>query len=125
VPEVYSTFELNKNSYLVTEYFSGENLLSFLRRQRRRLSFARILRLSTQLAKFIAEMHSAGWAWGDCKPSNLIVGNRDQLRAFDFESARGITDSRKTTWKTSGFTPSHFDSNERSAVGDDLYAWEL
>jgi serine/threonine protein kinase len=34
VPEVYSTFTLEGNFYLVTEYVEGENLLSYLKRRK-------------------------------------------------------------------------------------------
>lgn len=120
VPRVYSSFELDGNYYLVTEYIDGESLLTFLHKQRRRLPVGRALRLALQLCTFISEMHAAGWVWGDCKPSNLLLTEGWRLRPLDFEGAFRVGRRRPTTWATPAFTP----PEEPAAHGADadLYA---
>ena len=120
VPRVYSSFELQGNYYLVTEFIDGENLQSYLHRRRRRLPIARVLRYVIQLSDFIAQIHDAGWVWVDCKPTNIILTNRGELRPLDFEGAYQVNQPDRLSWMTPAFTPP--DRNSLSGVCVDLYA---
>lgn len=124
VPRPYYSFELDGNYYLVTEFIDGESLHSFLRRQRRRIPVSRVLRYGIQLADFIARIHEAGWVWRDCKPTNLIITRRGELRPLDFEGACPADRPDPLPWMTPAFTPPGGSAGEgvQRAVDDDLYA---
>lgn len=87
VPQVFSSFETAKSFYLVTEFIEGETLHCFLQKRKRRLSVSAAIKFAFQLARLMAEIHSAGWLWRDCKPDNLIVAENGVLRPIDFEGA--------------------------------------
>lgn len=124
VPRVYSSFELSGNYYLVTEFIDGESLHSYLRKRQRRIPVARVLRYGIQLAGFIARIHAAGWVWRDCKPANLIITKRGELRPLDFEGACPIDNPDPVPWMTPAYTPPGGNRHEQylSATYDDLYA---
>jgi serine/threonine protein kinase len=124
VPRVYSSFELHGNYYLVTEFIDGESLQSHLRRRRRRMPIAHVLRYGIQLSDFIAQIHAAGWVWRDCKPTNIIVTKRGELKPLDFEGACKIDCPDPLPWMTPTFTPSSEGTEGDSASGGavDLYA---
>lgn len=105
VPSVYDSFELNNNHYLVTEFVEGETLENLLKKRRRRLRVDRALAYAAQLASLLARIHAAGWAWRDCKPANIIVTRRGELRPIDFEGAWPINGSDSRSWSTSAFYP--------------------
>jgi hypothetical protein len=122
VPQVYSTFELDNNFYLVMEFVDGENLHSILLRQGRRLSIARVVSIGIELAGFLAQMHRAGWAWRDCKPKNLIVTREGRVIPIDFEGACEIRNPDRLRWGTPGFMPRGRRRDEATAVvNDDLF----
>lgn len=123
VPRVYSSFELEGNHYLVTEFVAGESLHSLLDKQRTRLPVARVLSLGLQLAGICSEIHAAGWAWRDCKPMNLIVTPEGRIRPLDFEGACPAARPDPMLWTTPGFTPPEYRSLDlRTGVAHDLYA---
>ena len=119
-PTVIASFELQRNKYLVTEFFDGTTLDELLRKRQRRLQFNRIVAYAIQLASLINRIHEAGWAWRDCKPANLILGRNGAMRPIDFEGATPIDVVQHNVWGTANFTP------DRSAGGSgrlsDLYA---
>jgi tRNA A-37 threonylcarbamoyl transferase component Bud32 len=123
VPKVYARFQVEGSVYLATEFIEGESLQTLLLRQRRRLSVSRILSFGIDVAKLLAQMHRAGWAWRDCKPGNLIVGSQGRLVPIDFEGAERVDRPDPMRWGTRGFVP--LTSGERSncqGLTDDLYA---
>lgn len=124
VPRVYFSFEAEGNYYLVTEFIDGESLQSYLFRRRRRLTVSRVLRHAAQLAGFMARMHAAGWAWRDCKPSNLIVTARGELRPLDFEGSCPVGVRDPSPWMTPAFSPppGRARGGPSPEVYDDLYA---
>jgi serine/threonine protein kinase len=70
----------------------------------------------------VSQLHAVGWVWGDCKPSNLILTDKSELRTFDFESAHPAYEATRSNWITPGFVPLHVPRKERSALATDLYA---
>ena len=123
VPRVYSSFELESNFYLVTEFVEGESLHNLLRRLKRRLPVSRVLHYGIQLANFFAQIHRAGWLWRDCKPLNIVVTPGGHLRPLDFEGACLIARPDPMLWGTPGFTPPGWrDLNRQTGIPDDLYA---
>jgi serine/threonine protein kinase len=123
VPRVYSSFEVEDNYYLVTELIDGETLQSLLCRRRRRLDISRALLYGVRLASLIARIHAAGWAWRDCKPTNIVVVSSGELRPLDFEGACPIEQPDPTPWGTMAFTPPRpFGGHAARSSTHDLYA---
>ena len=123
VPQVYSSFELAGNYYMVSEFVDGESLHSFLLKRKRRLSIGRALNYGLQLSTFITQIHAAGWIWRDCKPTNLILTKHGELRSLDFEGACPIDQPDRMPWITPTFAPpAGIGDGVESAVYDDLFA---
>ncbi len=124
VPRVYSSFEVEGNYYLVTEYVEGETLQSLLNRRRRRLSLAAALGHGARLSSLLSRVHAAGWAWRDCKPSNIIVTGGSVMRLLDFEGACRVERPDPSPWSTTAFTPPPPPrvGLTRSGADGDLYA---
>jgi Protein kinase domain len=123
VPRVYSSFEFDGNSYLVTEFVDGESLDNLLRRLRIRMPISRVLKYGIQLATFFSQMHAAGWVWRDSKPMNIIVTPTDDLKPLDFEGASRVGRPDTLLWGTPGFIPPEWREIERrTGLPDDLFA---
>ena len=124
MPRVYSSFEVEGNYYLVTEYVGGETLWSLLNRRRRRLSLRVALDYGARLCAMLSRIHAAGWAWRDCKPANVIVTREGALRPLDFEGACPVEQPDPAPWSTTAFAPppSPCEGVTRSGADDDLYA---
>jgi len=123
VPSIYSFFELEGNSYLVTEFIEGPNLQTMLSRRKRRLSFSLFVNYGIQLANLLDPLHKAGWVWRDCKPSNLVVCKSGKLRPLDFESAQPTKQANPLSWVTAAFAaPETRELNYVPSVSEDLYA---
>ena len=125
VPRIYASFESGGNYYLVTEFIEGESLQKILRRLRRRMPVAQALQHGMRLASLIAQIHTAGWVWRDCKPSNLMVTKGGTLRPLDFEGACPLDSPDLEPWGTPEFTPPQMygaDAAEAYGVSHDLYA---
>ena len=122
VPCVYASFESAKNYYLVTEFIDGESLHAYLRRLQRRMPVMRALRYGIQLSGLLAQLHSVGWVWRDCKPANLILTKQGELRPLDFEGACPFDRLDPLPWMTPAFMPPEGNVTEPSGRYDDLYA---
>jgi hypothetical protein len=123
VPRIYTSFEIEGNYYLVTEFIQGECLHSLLCKLKRRMPIARVLQYGIKLADIFTQIHSAGWVWRDCKPLNLIVTPCGDLRPFDFEGACPVDEPDPMLWGTPGFTPPEWsDLNLQAGRHDDLYS---
>lgn len=122
VPQVYDSFEIDNDFYLVMEFIDGKNLNRLLKPRQRRLSHRQILKFAIELAEILTDIHNAGWIWNDCKPANLIVVN-SSLRPIDFESSYPIGDVNPFDWRTKAFTKSSADSAESNGVANDLFSF--
>ena len=125
VPRVYASFEVEGNYYLVTEFVEGESLQAMLNRMKRRLAVGRALRLGARLARVVADIHAAGWAWRDCKPANVVVAKTGELIPLDFEGATPAGRYDPLRWCTPLFAaPPAPPSAPRPAsnLPEDLYA---
>lgn len=123
VPKVYDAFQAESNFYLVTEYLKGTNFLVFLNVRKRKLPFSSALRYGRQIANYIAQIHSAGWIWRDCKPANLIM-YKNRLRPVDFEGACRAAQPDVLPWGTFTFMSPEWQqkSTAAAAFSDDLYS---
>ena len=123
-PRVYSSFEVDKNYYLVTEFIEGETLHSFLLNQPKRVSVSQCLRYGYHIARIIQRIHSAGWVWRDCTPSNIICTGKGRMRPLDFEGACPADQPDPLPWGTPGYSPPESSEkyDEGAGVAEDLYA---
>lgn len=123
VPRVYSKFVLNKDHYLVIEHIAGESLEDFLARRRRLLPLDKVIDLCIKVGVLLGKIHKAGWIWRDCKPANLILTNRGDIRPLDFEGAARIDQPDWLVWQTKAFVPplKNFNFNARHG-SDDVYS---
>jgi serine/threonine protein kinase len=123
VPRVFSSFELDGNSYLVTEFVEGETLQQRLSRFQRRMKLDLVFHYGIQLSGFLSKLHAAGWVWRDCKPLNMIVNSKRELRPLDFEGAIRTDQRHRMLWGTPGFIPPEWWNEARqTGLPDDLYA---
>lgn len=122
VPQVFDSFRLESNFYLVTEYFSGLNLRKLISDQK--LMPSEALGYGVQLAEILARIHSSGWVWRDCKPENIIVSEQGVIRVFDFEGACRAGSREPLIWRTPDYTPPEaVDKSYQTAnFAEDLYA---
>ena len=121
VPRVIRTFRANGCYYVVTERIAGKSLQDALAR-RQRMSTRRILEYCAQMARIVADIHAAGWAWRDCKPDNFLVEKNHRLRALDFEGACRLDETDPPWGATPGYIPPKFSSNCGRPEAMDLYA---
>lgn len=122
-PAVYSSFEVEGNFYLVTEFIEGRSLKELLGARRKRLSVSQVLRYGLEVSLIISQISAAGWLWRDCKPSNLIVTSNGRLRPLDFEGACPIDEPDPLMWSSPGFSPAHRqDTPIESSTSDDVYS---
>lgn len=124
VPQIFSSFELNGNFYIVLEYVEGKSLHNLMKLRRRRFPIKQVLRFAIEIAKIIAEIHKAGWIWNDCKPANLIITRENSLRPIDFEGSYSINQSALFNWRTQGFSKAvnNQSSAKPNGKSDDLYS---
>jgi serine/threonine protein kinase len=122
-PRIYSSFEMDGNYYLVTEFIEGESLHNLLARRERRMPVPAALRYGVQLSDIFRRLHAAGWVWRDCKPANILVTPAGRLRPIDFEGACPADEPDPLFWGTPGFTPPEWhEPNRRTCASGDLYA---
>ncbi|MEN3332211.1 MAG: hypothetical protein V7641_1576 [Blastocatellia bacterium] len=124
VPRTYSSFELERNYYLVTEFIEGDTLQRRLNKRKRRLSITQALRYGHEIARLISKIHAAGWAWRDCKPANLLVTTKGELRPVDFEGACPLDKPDPLPWNTPEFSPPEWQDAcaPQSRIAEDIYA---
>jgi serine/threonine protein kinase len=124
VPRVHSSFEIGGNYYLVIELIDGQNLQSWLRTKRRRLTIGQVLGYGLKLSLVVTQIHEAGWVWRDCKPGNLILTREGELRPVDFEGACRVDSPDLFMWSTPEFSPpdSQAAHRARSSTPDDVYS---
>jgi tRNA A-37 threonylcarbamoyl transferase component Bud32 len=120
-PGVVRTFRANGCYYLVMEHISGRPLQQVLA-SRQRLSSRRMLNYCSQMARIVADIHAAGWAWRDCKPDNFIIDKNNELRALDFEGACRLGEPDPPWGATPGYAPPKRSWKSGGPEAMDLYA---
>jgi len=121
VPRFITTFQANGCFYLVTEPVAGRSLHSVIT-GRERISKGRTLKYCANMARIVADIHAAGWAWRDCKPANFLCQKNCELRALDFEGACRIDDPSPLLWGTPSYTPPEWRRDTTNLQAADLYA---
>jgi tRNA A-37 threonylcarbamoyl transferase component Bud32 len=121
VPRILTTFTANGCFYLVMEPIDGRSLQQIIS-SRERISTRRMLKYSANMARIVADIHAAGWAWRDCKPANFYCQKNHELRALDFEGVCRLHKADPLLWATPDYTPSEWRRNTRDLEAADLYA---
>jgi tRNA A-37 threonylcarbamoyl transferase component Bud32 len=108
VPAVIDTFRIDRNQYVVLENIEGATLAELIER-RADLSVEQLLGLASDLASLVAAIHAAGWAWRDCKPTNVIQRPDGDLCAIDFEGGCSLDSRDHLPWGTAAYLPVEVD----------------
>ena len=119
MPRIIKTFRANDCYYLVMEHIAGRTLQSVIT-SRERISFGRMVRYCLGMARILADIHAAGWAWLDCKPQNFLCRGNHELCAIDFEEACRRDEPGRRWMETPGYVPNQRDRSDPQA--DDLFA---
>jgi serine/threonine-protein kinase len=69
--------------YVSMEYFPGDNLKDYLRRNRN-LSFMQAYQIASQICEGVEAAHRQGVVHRDLKPQNVIIDARNQIKIIDF-----------------------------------------
>ncbi len=86
------------------------------------MSTRRILDYCAQMARIVADIHAAGWAWRDCKPANFLVDKNHKLWALDFEGACRLARTDPPWGATPGYSRPRRSWDSGSPEAMDLYA---
>jgi serine/threonine protein kinase len=121
LPRIITTFRANDCFYLVVEPVVGRSLQQIIG-GRERISTRRLLEYSANMARIVADIHAAGWAWRDCKPANFMCQKNRKLLALDFEGACPLHDPDPLWWGTPGYAPSQRRRKTCDLEASDLYA---
>jgi serine/threonine protein kinase len=119
-PRIMTTFRANGCFYLVMEPIAGRSLQQIIA-SRERISTRRMLKYCANMARIVAGIHAAGWAWHDCKPANFLCQKNYKVRALDFEGACRLHEAN-LQWTTPGYVPPKRARNTADLEALDLYA---
>jgi hypothetical protein len=124
VPGLIGSFRAGENFYLATEFIKGVSLERLLATRRRRLKVSHVAKYAIQLSRILSRLHSTGWVWRDCKPSNLMVSEKGTLRPVDFEGACRIGEHNPIPLGTIEFLPKDYEARmvQPAHPSTDLYA---
>jgi hypothetical protein len=126
VPRIIDRFDYNANAYLVIEHIEGVNLQSFIAHGTSTVPAEILLELCRQICEIVASIHNIGWLWRDCKPSNLIVDMKGDVKAVDFEGACPENSPDPFPWSTPLFSPPELSAQKSGKTqanrAHDLYA---
>lgn len=131
VVEIYETGRCSQGGlYFAMEYLEGRTLASVL--QQGPLPPERVIRIASQIARAVAEVHRMGWVHRDLKPSNVMLLNRkgepDFVKVLDFGLARLLDPLDADLTHTGSFQGSpHYMApeqarSERTTPAADIYS---
>lgn len=95
IPKAFGVWEHNGRSFLVREYFSGDDLHAHVLRYGP-LGFETLTDIALRLCDILSYLHSQSPAiiHRDIKPENIIISGRNDVKLIDFGIARN--DRQKT-----------------------------
>ena len=85
---IYSFFEENNTAYYSMEYIQGENLLDYLHRRGKRISFGDARRILYPIMDALTAVHSVGLIHRDISPDNIFITKNNVSKLLDFGAAR-------------------------------------
>jgi serine/threonine protein kinase len=105
IPQLYTTFTVEQDFYLVEEFIIGRSLAQELR-WGRNWSESKILDLLKSVLTTLAFVHRQGVIHRDLKPANLIRRRQDQsIVLIDFGSIQKCQTSSEAVVGTDGYMP--------------------
>jgi tRNA A-37 threonylcarbamoyl transferase component Bud32 len=116
VPQVFREFCWNRNRYLVLEKIHGRPLLPERRKNPVNSSWQRAQQILAQLGALLSVLHGAGWVWRDCKPSHVLIRNRE-MHLIDFEGACRTNDTQVLSWSSPNYSPPGYQNNFSRPAG--------
>ncbi|HHT24273.1 MAG TPA: protein kinase [Clostridiaceae bacterium] len=101
IPKMLGTWEHNGRSFMVREYFAGDDLNAFIRKHGT-LSREMLFNITLQLCDILTYIHGQNPAviHRDIKPENIIISGKSDVKLIDFGIARDFkseTDSDRDT----------------------------
>lgn len=85
---IYSFFEENNTAYYAMEYIQGENLLNYLNRRGKKISFGDARRILYPIMDALSAVHSVGLIHRDISPDNIFITKDNIPKLLDFGAAR-------------------------------------
>lgn len=125
VPEVYDSFIVSNNYYLVMERVEGEDLQTLLNKRQRRLSIGDTLYICIWIARLMADIHRAGRVWRDCKPANLFITKDKRIRPIDLEGSCPADTIEDSAWSSPKFAAPEVTGNGYRPSREFPYAEDL
>ena len=134
VIEIYDYGELDGYFFVAMQYIEGRTLAEILK-QETRLDPARAAKIATEILSQLDQLHSfqaeidgerRAVVHGDIKPSNIQIGNSDEVRLLDFGIAKVLTFTHSRTHLDLG-SPSYCSPERlsRGQVDRDADLWAV
>jgi serine/threonine-protein kinase len=123
LPRIVDLFEDETHYYIVMDYISGMNLLSYLEAHGK-VPEEKLFQWTRELLGILAYLHGRNppVIYRDLKPSNLILDNEGHLRLIDFGTARlhreGITEDTVYIGTQGYAAPEQYGSGQSDARTD-------
>lgn len=125
IPRIFDYFTQDERSYLVMEFIKGKNLEQVINEQEGFISEETVIRWAIELCDVLAYMHNHqpdAIIFRDMKPSNIMLGQHDNIVLVDFGIARPFqTGQRGTQVGTEGYSPPEQYRGDATPVAD-VYA---
>lgn len=80
--------------YISMEFVEGTDLKQLLRRHKRRIPLAKVIRYIQQICEAMGYAHASGIVHRDLKPANLMISNEDAIKVSDFGIAKMVEESQ-------------------------------
>lgn len=123
---VRNFFEENDTTYLVMDYYEGNNLAELLNQKGGRLPEATAIQIMVQILDGLRHVHSKGLLHRDIKPQNIYLTHKGQAILLDFGAARVAMGERSrslTVVMTPGFAPlEQYHRRGQQGPWTDIYA---
>jgi len=84
IQPVLDMFHENNTTYVVFEYFKGQNLVHYLKENGGELSWRRVQKLFPPLFTSISQLHNAGIIHRAISPNTIYVTSKGELKLVDF-----------------------------------------
>jgi eukaryotic-like serine/threonine-protein kinase len=124
IVQIYTVDVESDPPYMAMEYVGGENLESYIRRQKK-LKWQHALSFTGQVASALASAHGAGIIHRDIKPANVLVDNGGRARVTDFGIAKVMGSNTNLTGTEHTVGSPCYMSPEQCGVGEVVPASDL